>query len=132
MVAYLFRVPVFPVICQLGEWLVAARSHKELESQIEDTDALPEKMYSLVDAAGENWGLVTEHMVICPLIRRRLTKKDIIALFNTSDTAKKAGMEHPVKSLSSKRVERVAAEVAETIRTANRRIREMEQGPAEE
>jgi hypothetical protein len=63
-------------------------------------------------------------MVISPIVfKKRWTKKEIIQTFNTSDAARKAGMEYPAKSLSSKRVGRIVAEVAEAICTANKRIR---------
>ena len=115
------------MIFDLGNSLIAARSGEELEAEIERADLKPEESYPVIDAKAERWTFLVEYMVVSPLcFKKRPTKKEIIEMFNTSNTARKAGMEYPMRSLSSKRLDRVIAEVAEAIRIANKRIRQAE------
>ena len=120
MIRYLFRLPRFPVICNVDGVLVGAKSSNALESQIEALDLSSGKDYSLVDASGEGWALATEHMVVSPLIaKKRWTKGEIILMFNTSDNAQQSGATYSDKSLSSKRLDRIVADVVELISSGN-------------
>jgi len=124
MIQYLFRRPVFPIICDLDGALIAARSHRGFVPQVGQADVQPGKHYTVIDATGEGWSLVSDCMVVSPLtFRKRWTKKRIIELFNNSDTAAKAGMAYSTRSLSSKRLARVVADITALVCSANRRVR---------
>ncbi len=80
----------------------------------------------VVDAAAEGWVLVTDVMVLSPLThKKRWTKKEVIDLFNESKTAKQAGLEYPIRSLSSKRFDRIVGDIVELILSTNRSIERM-------
>jgi hypothetical protein len=124
MIGYLFRLPKYPVICNFDGVLVGAKSSDALESQIEALDPSSGKNYTLVDASGEGWTLITEHMVVSPFVtKRRWTKREIIIMFNTSENAQQSGMRYSEKSLSCKRLDRIVTEIVELISSANKRMK---------
>ena len=123
MIRYLFRLPKFPVICNFDGVLIGAESSDSLESQIDALDISLGKSYPLADASGEGWTLVTEYMVVSPLVtKKRWTKREIILMFNTSENAQQSGMTYSDKSLSSKRLDRIVDEIVELISSANKRM----------
>ena len=83
----------------------------------------PAENLPIIDAVGEDWVLHTDLMIVSPLtFKKRWTKKEIIEPFNNSKTAKDAGLNYPVKSLSSKRFDRVAGEIAKLALKADKRL----------
>lgn len=123
MIRYLFRKPKYPMICDLGDSLIGARSEKRFLAQLEDADLEPGEMYPMVDATGQGWSFHSDHEIISPFsVKYRWTKREVIELFNQSATARKAGLEFPMKSLANKRVDRIIGEIADLIEEARRRI----------
>jgi hypothetical protein len=62
-------------------------------------------------------------MIVSPLtLKKRWTKKEVIEVFNKSQTAKQAGLEYPLRSLSSKRFHRIAGEIVNLALSANKRL----------
>ena len=122
MIRCLFREPKFPVICNVQGVLIGAKTPGQFVEQVSGAALPAGEQLPLVDACGEGWVLHTDHMIISPLtFKRRWTKKEIIAMFNDSEAARRLGEQYSTKSLSSKRVDRVVAEIAALIARANRR-----------
>lgn len=123
MIRCLFRKPRFPVICDVQGVLIGAKTPGQFVIQVADV-ALPDgEQLPLVDARGEGWVLHTDEMVVSPLtLKKRWTKQQIIAMFNSSDTARQLGKQYSTKSLSSKRLDRVVAEIVALIAGANPRM----------
>ncbi len=120
MIKYLFRAPKFPVICDTPEILIGAENHDELEEQIKSLRNFSEEQFSLIDSSNEGWVLYTDLMVVSPLAFEKVwTKKKVIDLFNKSQAAKKLEYEYPMKSISSKRFDRIFNEIVLLIKKAN-------------
>ena len=62
-------------------------------------------------------------MTVSPLtFKKRWTKREVIAVFNKSKTAREAGLEYPLTSLSSKRFDRIVREIVKLILNANKSV----------
>ncbi len=89
--------------------------------QIRSIELPSEAQIPVLDVTGEGWVLHIDLMVLSPLtVKKRWTKKEIVELFNNSETARQAGLEYPLKSLSSKRLDRVIGEIASLILSVNK------------
>lgn len=122
MIRCLFREPKFPVICDVQGVLTGARTPGQFVEQVSGMALPAGEQLPLVDACGEGWVLHTDHMIISPFtFKRRWTKKEIIAMFNNSDAARRLGERYSTKSLSSKRLDRIVAEIVALIARANQR-----------
>lgn len=120
MIKYLFRHPIFPVICDVDGHLFGARSHADFEDQVEAVDLRPGQSYPMVDASGEGWVLVSDYMVVSPVIaKKRWLKREIIGWFNGSKIAAESGIRYSERSLSSKRLDRIVREIVELLSTAH-------------
>jgi len=120
MIRCLFRKPRFPVICDVQGVLIGAKTPGQFVIQASGVALPPGEQLPLVDAGGEGWVLHTDEMVVSPFtFKKRWTKKEIIAMFNSSDTARQLGKQYSTKSLSCKRLDRVVAEIVALIASAN-------------
>jgi hypothetical protein len=117
MIKYLFRGPVFPIILEINGTIIGANNYEQLDNGLSSLD-LPEGGYiPFVDSSGEGWALSVDQMVLSPLtVKKRWTKKEVIQLFNNSNTAKQENKKYSSKSLSSKRFDRIISELVELIR----------------
>ena len=96
MIRYFLSRPLFPVICDLDNMLIAAKSHRKLDAEL----------------------------VVSPLtLKHRWTKKEIVRMFNDSTNARLSNMRYPERSLGNKRLDRIVAEIVEVILIAEKRIR---------
>lgn len=123
MIQFFYRRPKFPVICDVQGLLVGARTPKELSKVIGAISLPPGEHLPFIDAAAEGWALVVDHMTVSPLtFKKHWTKREIIAVFNNSKTARGASLEYPLNSLSSKRFDRILREIVILILNANNPI----------
>jgi len=107
MIKYFFRLPVFPVICDVGEMLVGADSPEQLEAHLASLDLPLESQLPVVDANAEGWVFDTTHQIVSPFtIKKRWTKKEVIAMFNASTAARKLGRQYSERSLQLRRERR--------------------------
>ncbi len=101
--------------------LIGAKNHKQFIEQVAALNLDPDEDVPLVDATAEGWVLHTEYMVVSPLTLKRVwTKREVIDLFNNSDAAQQLGIEYPAGSLSSKRFDRIIAEIVTLILRARK------------
>jgi len=110
---YLFRPPKFPVIISIEGYFIGAETPADFLQQVKQAPADAKGIYDMVDATGEGWSFLSEHMVISPItFKKRWTKKQIISLFNQRIN-KEAGQQelYSEKSISSKRLERIIADL---------------------
>jgi hypothetical protein len=122
MIRYLFSPPTFPLICDVQGTLIGAESPEEVAEQVAGMQLPPHEQLPLVDATGRGWVFVTDHNVVSPLtVKSRWTKKEIVAMFNNSDTARRSGESYPTRSLSARRLDRIVREIAVMVRNVNRR-----------
>ena len=121
MIRYFFRTPEFPLICDAGNVLIGAVSPEDFEAQMARLDLPLDETLTVIDVSGGNWVFYTQLSTLSPLRRKNgWTKKEVIALFNGSDTAKKLGKQYSDRSLSAKRFDRIFTEIVELIQIANK------------
>jgi len=115
----LFRVPTFPLICDVSGVLIAAETPEQFDDAISTLSLPAGEELPVIDGSAEGWVFHVDYMVMSPMtIKKRWTKKEIIALYNNSDAAKRSGVEYSTKSLSAKRIDRIIAEVAALVRAS--------------
>jgi hypothetical protein len=121
MIRFFFRRPKFPVICDVKGVLVGAETARKLYDQLNSIELSAGEQIPLIDATAEGWVVDIEHMIVSPLtFKKHWTKKEVIELFNKSKTAREAGLEYPLSSLSSKRFDRILGEIVSLILNANK------------
>ena len=118
VIQYLFRKPVFPIILEVDGKIIGAEGPEQLEKDFASLSLPSGGHLPLVDSSGEGWALTVDHMVISPLtVKKRWTKKEVIALFNNSNSAKEANKAYSTKSISAKRFDRIISELVTLIRS---------------
>lgn len=123
MVRFFFRSPKFPVICDVQGVLICAKTPEKLSEEVGSIELPRGEYLPFIDAAAEGWIFDTDHKIVSPLtFKKHWTKKEVIELFNRSKTARQKGLEYPVRSLSSKRFDRIADEIVELILRANKSV----------
>ncbi len=111
-VNYFFRKPVYPIICNINNNLIAAKNKNAFERAISKYN-LNEKNYDIIDRSGEGWSLYTDQMTISFFtLKKNWTKKEIINLYNNSENVIEKYSE---KSLSNKRYYEVFEDLIELI-----------------
>ena len=119
MIEYLFRRPEFPLICDVHGVLIGAQTPEQFEGAVSTLSLPAGEDLPVVDASGEGWALHVEYMAVSPMtLKKRWTKKEVIAMFNDSDTAKRSGKEYSTKSFSAKRLDRIIADLVALIRAS--------------
>ena len=118
---YVFRRPVFPIICKIGEELVSGNTIQEFERRLKKIHLTAEDDFPLVDATGEGWELVPEFSAISPLtLDERWSKNRLIEMFNASANAQRAGLQYPYRSLSNRRIEVIVRDIADLLNHAEK------------
>lgn len=113
---YAFRRPRFPIICDLNGELVAGQTLQQFERRLAKRHCPPGDAFAIVDASGEGWAFHPELSVISPLtVDKRWTKARVVAMFNTSMNAQRAGLQYPQRSLANRRLEAVIRDVADLV-----------------
>jgi hypothetical protein len=119
MLNYLFRIPKYPVICDIDGYVVAAKSEKSFVKYLSEASLDPEKTYNLIDSTAEGWVFVPKHMFVSPLtFKKHWTKKEIISIFNDRKNSSSEEVQYSGKSLSSKRFDRIFEEIVDLLLTS--------------
>jgi len=96
--------------------VIAARSPRSFEKEMQRIRLDPEGYYDVVDVTGEGWSFSAKHMVISPLtIKKRWFKKDVIVTYNNRKNVSNQEKKYSDKSLSSKRFERIFCEIVDLL-----------------
>ena len=120
MIRCLIREPKFPVICEAGV-LIGATSLHDFSSQVDQLILPPDRNLPLVDVSSEGWVFNTKYRAVSPLtLKKHWTKKEVIAMYNGSDVARKLGGQYSERSLSAKRFDKILSDIVSLIRSANR------------
>ena len=116
MLAYIFRKPKFPIICDFDGILVAAKSESSFTGLLDKFEIDIEKSYPLISVSGEGWMFLPQHLAVSPLsTKKKWFKKDIIALYNGRKNPISDGNQYSNKSLSAKRFEKIFKEIVELL-----------------
>ena len=124
--SYLFREPEYPVIVEIGDELFAAKSVKPLYEKLSRLDIAEDKAYEAIDATGETWiFMLTQGVAILSPInfKKEPSKLELIRWFNSRKNKPSDEVEYSEKSLSSKRRDRIIAEIADRLLDAEKRMR---------
>lgn len=116
--SHLFRNPSYPVIVEIDGNLVAAKSIRKLCEQLLRFDLVERKSYNAIDTTGEAWTLIVMEgkAVLSPIaFPKQRTKLELIRWFNDRKNKPADEIEYSEKSLSSKRLDRIVAELADRI-----------------
>jgi hypothetical protein len=109
---FIFRKPIFPMVCSIDGYFIGAKTKKHLEKELAKLELPSAQFYNLADFSGEGWTLHLE--TISPLtFHKRWTKKDIIQLFNGRTNLECGnGIKYSEKSLSSKKLDKIITDIA--------------------
>jgi hypothetical protein len=117
---FFYRRPKFPVLCDVQGVLIGAWTPRELSEAIGSIQLPAREHLPFIDASAEGWALFVDFMTVSPLtFKKRWTKKEVIAVFNGSKTARRAGLEYSLSSLSSKRFDRILCDIVKLVQDAN-------------
>ena len=120
---FVIRRPRFPIICQIGEELVAGDTLQQFERRLRKVDLTADDTFSIVDGRGEGWALHRDFSAISPLtVDKTWTKARVIEMFNRSANAQRAGLQYPQRSLANRRLDMVIRDVAELLEQAERAV----------
>ncbi|WP_442511870.1 hypothetical protein SH528x_003616 [Novipirellula sp. SH528] len=122
--AYFLRAPKYPVIIEIDGVLLAAKSARKLFEKLLPLDIVEKQHYSAIDRTGEPWTFVVIQgkAVLSPFtLKNRPTKLKIIRWFNNRANKPANEVEYSEKSLSSKRLDRIIAEIADRLFDAEKR-----------
>jgi hypothetical protein len=108
MIKCMFRRPKFPIIVAIDGAVISARSAQGLEKKLSRFKLVPGSKYEAVDSSGATWDLYVDLNVLSPLtLRKRPTKKELIALVNGRTNRDADETPYPEKSLAAKTFERI-------------------------
>jgi hypothetical protein len=108
----MFRRPIFPIIIEIDGLVISARSTQGLEKKLSSIALAAGRLYPGVDSTGGTWDLYVDGMMLSPLtLRKRPTKKELIALVNGRTNKRPDEVPYPEKSLSKKTFERIFEEL---------------------
>jgi len=108
MITCMFRRPIFPIIIEIDGFVISARFKQSLEKKLSGIPLVAGRKYQTVDSTGEAWDLYVDGMMLSPLtLRKRATKKELIALVNGRKNRRPDERPYPEKSLTAKTFERV-------------------------
>tara|TARA_R110002167_G_scaffold143308_1_gene332559 strand:+ start:114 stop:521 length:408 start_codon:yes stop_codon:yes gene_type:complete len=122
--AYFLRAPKYPVIIEIDGVLVAAKSVRPLYEKLSRLDIVEKQHYSAIDRTGEPWTFVVMQgkAVLSPFnFKKQPTKLQIIRWFNNRKNKPADEVEYSEKSLGSKRLDRIIAEIVDRLIDAEKR-----------
>lgn len=116
---FAFRKPKYPVLIVSVERLFSAFSTKPLAIGCLSSTPIADNSYiQVVDSTGEEFWYSPDHHVLSPGFSfKRWTKKRVIEAFNSSSNAMESMQEYSIKSLSSKRLDKIIRDICELLRS---------------
>jgi hypothetical protein len=115
----ILRKPKYPVIVVSNDRLHSSFNIKQLAKSCISSMPIENKtIIQVVDSTGEEFWYLPEQYVLSPGCSfKKWTKKQIIEAFNSSKNAKDSTQEYSMKSLSSKRLEKIIRDICEMLRS---------------
>ncbi len=114
-----FRKPKYTVLIVSDERLFSVFSIKPLAIGCLSSTPIADNGYiQVVDSTGEEFWYSPDHHVLSPGFSfKRWTKKRVIGAFNSSSNAMESMQEYSMKSLPSKRLDRIIRDICELLRS---------------
>lgn len=111
---HLIRLPKFPVVVDLGDRLMHARTRAQLEARLVQTKLVGNERRRIIDATAEGFLFDPERKLIVPSVSiRRWTKQQIIDLYNQKRQAGTPELGNA--SLGNRSLQRIVLEVVELL-----------------
>ena len=115
----ILRKPKYPVIIVSANRLYSAFNIKQLAESCISSTLMENKSYiQVVDSTGSEFWYSPENYVLSPgFASKKWTKKKIIEKFNSYANTKDTMQQYSMKSLSSKRLEKVIRDICEMLKS---------------
>jgi hypothetical protein len=112
------RAPIYPVIIVSADQLHSAFNINVLaEHCLNATPGDGEDFVKVIDSSGEEFWYSPSIFTIAPgFMSRKWTKKNIIEMYNESQGVNGTELEYPVKSLSSKKLDRIIFDISKRLK----------------
>jgi len=89
MLRYLFRKPLFPIICNIDNYVFSARTERDFIEKVSGLKFNQKSQYDVIDLNAEGWSFVPDLLVLSPLtIKKNWTKKELSDLVNNRNNKK--------------------------------------------
>jgi len=114
----IWRNPKYPVIVVSDKWLYSAFDIKQLAISCMSSVPIEGNTYvQVIDSTGEEFWYSPENYALTPGFSfKKWTKKRIIEAFNNSINVKDFLQEYSLKSLSSKRLDKIISDICKLLR----------------
>jgi hypothetical protein len=114
----LFRRPKYPVIVIDKDDIWPAFNIKELGTACVISEHGDDSQnIKAIDSSGEEFWYSSNQAVLTPgFMSKNWTKKQIVELFNNSETAKEKNIQYSLKSLSNKRLPIIVADICKVLK----------------
>ena len=115
----ILRKPKYPVIVVSADRLYSAFNTRQLALSCMSSIPIENKSYiEVIDSTGSEFWYSAEKYVLSPGFSfQKWTKRRIVEAFNNSTNAKDTLQEYSMKSLSSKRLEKIILDICEILRS---------------
>lgn len=111
---YMFRLPRFPLVVDVGDRLICAKDRPQLERKLAKINLTGEEGRRIVDATAEGFTFYPHIQVVTPSLGiRRWKKQQIIDLYNEKRAL--GAPELGSASLGSRTLQRIVFEVVELL-----------------
>jgi len=109
----MIRRPEYPVLIVSPEKLYSAFNLEELAGIcVSLSSERSENKLCLVDSTGsEFWYLLEKYTLSPGFVTKKWSKKKLIETFNNSSNARESNQKYPMRSLSSKKLEKVILDI---------------------
>lgn len=114
-----FRKPKYPLIVVSADRLYSAFNIDQLARSCISSVPIDNSSYiQVIDSTGEEFWYSPDKYILSPgFAFKKWTKKRIIETFNSSTNVRNQLKEYPIKSLSSKRLDRIIRDICEILRS---------------
>ncbi|WP_289019952.1 hypothetical protein [Desulfobacter postgatei] len=115
----LFRAPKYPVIIVSANRLYSAFDINQLAEGCISSVPIQNKDYiQVVDSTGSEFWYMPKHYTLSPgFVFKKWTKKQIIEIFNNNASEKRILQEYSMKSLSSKRLDKIIHDICTILKS---------------
>jgi hypothetical protein len=114
-----FRKPRYPVVVVSKDKLCSAFEINQLANCCISSTPIDDKSYvQVIDSTGEEFWYNLEHYALSPgFAFKKWTKKKIIETYNNSSNARRINQKYSLKSLSSKRLDKIVYDICSLLRS---------------
>jgi hypothetical protein len=123
--SYVFGKPRYPVLVDVDGFLVAAKSGEALLKKLAGLNLPANATFDALDGSGEGFGVYVfeDSIAVSPLtVSKSWTKLELIRLFNGRKNRPPDDQPYSEKSLASKRLGKIIADIVRLVLEADKRL----------